>query len=68
MRRLGDLRVEQNPQPGIALGHRSEKSRRKVALSAGRGTLRTDPRTGSEADRVLVFPTERTGDLYVLVV
>lgn len=70
MRRFGFRSggIQQKPEPRIAPGHRGAESRREVAVPAGGGAFRAHPGARSAADRVLVVPEERTGNLHVLVV
>lgn len=70
MRRFGfwPRGIQQNPEPRIASGHCSAESSGEVAVPTGGGAFRAHPGARTAADRVLVFPQERTGDLHVFLV
>ncbi|KAJ8340876.1 hypothetical protein SKAU_G00331670 [Synaphobranchus kaupii] len=57
--------IRQNPESGVAAGHRGKEGSREVAVSKGGGAFRKDSRARPKEDRVLVFPQERAGDLHV---
>lgn len=65
--RSGRIGQWENAQPRVAARHRGAQSRGEVALSASGGALREDPGTRPAADRILVIPEEREGDLHVLL-